>query len=80
MGGGASRQLGGGGLAVDPWTAAELGNLPVLRREIDMGSVRVAEVNRITGESLLMVCAALLVPAPPASTRLMFSRIDRPRV
>lgn len=39
----------------DVWLACELGNLPVVRRAIDMGSVGVHERNRITGDTLLHV-------------------------
>jgi hypothetical protein len=39
----------------DVWLACELGNLPVVRRCIDMGSAGVHDVNPITGENLLQV-------------------------
>ena len=44
----------------DPWLACELGNLPVVRRAIDMGTVGVHDTNRITGETLLHVSATEL--------------------
>ncbi len=52
--------------AQDPWLVCELGNLPILRRQIDSGEIGVHDVNSITGESLLMV----RVGAPSVRRRL----------
>ena len=39
----------------DPWYAAEMGNLPIVRRAVDMGTIGVHEVNPTSGETLLHV-------------------------
>jgi hypothetical protein len=55
----------------DTWLACELGNLPVVRRAVDMGTVGVHERNRVTGETLLMVRFLVCVP-PPLVSNLPF--------